>query len=112
MCCKVFGNDTTVTFAAAAGQLQLNVMEPVIDQALFEAIEILSNACVNFGEKCVSDITVNKEVCENYVYNSIGIVTYLNPFIGHHEGDIVGKICAATGKRVCDVVLEHGLFTV
>ncbi|KXF80407.1 aspartate ammonia-lyase [Enterovibrio coralii] len=111
VCFKVIGNDTTVTFAAEAGQLQLNVMEPVIGQALFESIDILANACVNLGEKCVNGITVNKEICEAFVFNSIGIVTYLNPFIGHHEGDIVGKICAETGKNVRDVVLERGLLT-
>lgn len=111
VCFKVIGNDTTVTFAAEAGQLQLNVMEPVIGQALFESIEILKNACVNLRDKCIDGITVNKEVCEAHVFNSIGIVTYLNPFIGHHEGDIVGKICAETGKNVRDVVLERGLLT-
>jgi len=111
VCFKVIGNDTTVTFAAEAGQLQLNVMEPVIGQALFESIDILRNACVNLRDKCVDGITVNKEVCEAHVFNSIGIVTYLNPFIGHHEGDIVGKICAETGKNVREVVLERGLLT-
>ena len=50
-------------------------------------------------------------MCDGYVYNSIGIVTYLNPFIGHHNGDIVGKICAETGKSVREVVLERGLLT-
>lgn len=111
VCFKVIGNDTTVTFAAEAGQLQLNVMEPVIGQAMFETIEILTNACVNLRDKCIDGITVNKEICENYVFNSIGIVTYLNPFIGHHNGDIVGKICATTGRSVREVVLERGLLT-
>ncbi|WP_373818153.1 aspartate ammonia-lyase [Glaesserella sp.] len=111
VCFKVIGNDTTVTFAAEAGQLQLNVMEPVIGQAMFESIEILANACVNLRDKCIDGITVNKEICEGYVFNSIGIVTYLNPFIGHHEGDIVGKICAKTGRSVREVVLERGLLT-
>ncbi|OOF71031.1 aspartate ammonia-lyase [Rodentibacter caecimuris] len=111
VCFKVIGNDTTITFASEAGQLQLNVMEPVIGQAMFESIEILSNACVNLRDKCIDGITVNKEICENYVFNSIGIVTYLNPFIGHHNGDIVGKICAQTGKSVREVVLERGLLT-
>ncbi len=111
VCFKVIGNDITLTLAAEAGQLQLNVMEPVIGQALFESIDILSNACINLADKCVSGITVNKEVCENFVFNSIGIVTYLNPYIGHHEGDIVGKICAQTGKSVREVVLERGLLT-
>lgn len=111
VCFKVIGNDTTITFAAEAGQLQLNVMEPVIGQALFESIDLLKNAVINLRDKCIDGITVNKEVCEHFVFNSIGIVTYLNPFIGHHEGDIVGKICAETGKSVRDVVLERGLLT-
>jgi aspartate ammonia-lyase len=111
VCFKVIGNDITVTMASEAGQLQLNVMEPVIGQAMFESIHILTNACYNLLEKCINGITANKEVCESYVYNSIGIVTYLNPFIGHHNGDIVGKICAETGKSVREVVLERGLLT-
>ncbi|MGV2989621.1 aspartate ammonia-lyase [Vibrio sp. E150_011] len=111
VCFKVLGNDTTISFAAEGGQLQLNVMEPVIAQSMFESLEILKNACVNLRDKCVDGITVNKEVCESYVYNSIGIVTYLNPYIGHHEGDIVGKICAETGKSVKEVVLERGLLS-
>ena len=111
VCFKVIGNDTTVTFAAEAGQLQLNVMEPVIGQSMFESISLLTNAGVNLRDKCIDGITVNREICQNYVFNSIGIVTYLNPFIGHHNGDIVGKICAQTGKGVREVVLEKGLLT-
>ncbi|MDP0268415.1 aspartate ammonia-lyase [Glaesserella parasuis] len=111
VCFKIIGNDTCITFAAEAGQLQLNVMEPIIGQAMFESIDILANACVNLRDKCIDGITVNKEICEGYVFNSIGIVTYLNPFIGHHEGDIVGKICATTGRSVREVVLERGLLT-
>ncbi|OEF29414.1 aspartate ammonia-lyase [Vibrio rumoiensis] len=111
VCFKVLGNDTALSFAAEGGQLQLNVMEPVIAQCMFESLEILKNACVNLRDKCIDGITVNKEVCEAYVYNSIGIVTYLNPYIGHHEGDIVGKICAETGKSVREIVLDRGLLT-
>lgn len=110
-CFKVIGNDTCVTIAAEAGQLQLNVMEPAIGQAIFESISLMNNSCRNLLEKCINGITVNKEICEKYVFNSIGIVTYLNPFIGHHNGDIVGKICAETGKNVREVVLERGLLT-
>ncbi len=68
VCFKVIGNDTTVTMASEAGQLQLNVMEPVIGQAMFESIHILTNACYNLLEKCVNGITANR-----YLYNSIGI---------------------------------------
>ncbi len=110
VCFKVIGNDTTVTMAAEAGQLQLNVMEPVIGRH----VRIRSHSdqrLLQPAGKCINGITANKEVCEGYVYNSIGIVTYLNPFIGHHNGDIVGKICAETGKSVREVVLERGLLT-
>lgn len=111
VCFKVMGNDITVTMAAEAGQLQLNVMEPAIGQAMFESISLLTNACRTLADKCVNGITVNAERCKDYVFNSIGIITYLNPFIGHHEGDVVGKICAETGRSVRDVVLERGLLT-
>ncbi|MCL9783522.1 aspartate ammonia-lyase [Vibrio sp. S4M6] len=111
VCFKVLGNDNTISIAAEGGQLQLNVMEPVIAQSIFESLDILTNACVNLRDKCIDGITVNKEICEGYVHNSIGIVTYLNPYIGHHQGDIVGKICAETGKSVREVVLERGLLT-
>lgn len=111
VCFKVIGNDMCITMAAEAGQLQLNVMEPVIAQSMFESISLLTNACYNLVEKCVKGITANKKVCEDYVFNSIGIVTYLNPFIGHHNGDKIGKICAQTGKNVREVVLELELLT-
>lgn len=111
VCFKVIGNNTCITMAAEAGQLQLNVMEPVIGQAMFESLHILTNACYNLQDKCIGGITANQDICEQYVFNSIGIVTYLNPFIGHHNGDIVGKICAETGKSVREVVLERGLLT-
>ncbi|MCQ9342870.1 aspartate ammonia-lyase [Corynebacterium kozikiae] len=109
VCFKVFGNDLTVTMAAEAGQLQLNVMEPVIGEALFQSIRILGNAVDALREKCVVGITANPEVCRAYVENSIGIVTYLNPFIGHHNGDMIGKEAAATGRSVRELVLEKGL---
>lgn len=111
VCFKVFGNDATVSMAAEAGQLQLNVMEPVIAQSLFESIHLLTNAATTLREKCVAGITANKEVCEAYVTNSIGIVTYLNPVIGHHWGDVIGREAAETGRSVFDLVLEKELMT-
>lgn len=109
VCFKVLGNDVTLSMAAEAGQLQLNVMEPVIGQVLFESISILSNAVTTLETKCIVGITANEEICRNYVLNSIGIITYLNPFIGHHNGDKIGKEAARTGKSVRELVLEHGL---
>ncbi|WP_341358047.1 aspartate ammonia-lyase [Georgenia sp. M64] len=109
VCFKVIGNDVTVSMAAEAGQLQLNVMEPVIAQACFESLHLLTNACDNLTERCVVGITANEEIARGYVLNSIGIVTFLNPIIGHHNGDLVGRECARTGKSVREVVLEMGL---
>ena len=109
VCFRVFGNDITVTWAAEAGQLQLNVMEPAIGQAMFESLLTLTNAADTLREKCVTGITANEDVCQAYVDNSIGIITYLNPFIGHHNGDVVGKEAAETGRSVRELVLEKGL---
>lgn len=109
VCFKVFGNDVTVSFAAEAGQLELNVMEPAAAQAMFESLKILTNAAKTLREKCVEDITANEDVCRAFVHNSIGIITYLNPFIGHHAGDMIGREAAATGKSVRELVLAHGL---
>lgn len=108
-CFKVVGNDTTVTVAAEAGQLQLNAMEPVIAQATFESLMLLKNSCLILQDKCIEGITANESYCLNYILNSIGIITYLNPIIGHGEGDIVGRICAKTGKSVKAVILERNL---
>ncbi|MDD7581680.1 aspartate ammonia-lyase [Corynebacterium sp. 32222D000AT] len=109
VCFKVFGNDISVNMAAEAGQLQLNVMEPVIGEALFQSIRIMGNAVDTLREKCVEGITANADVCRHYVESSIGIVTYLNPFIGHHNGDLIAKESLETGKGVRDLVLEKGL---
>jgi aspartate ammonia-lyase len=106
---KVIGNDMVVTLAAEAGQLQLNAMEPVIAQAIFESITLLANGADCLRTKCVDGITVNTETCAGYVHNSIGLVTFLNPVLGHAVCDDIGKECARTGKSVRQVVLERGL---
>ncbi len=111
VCFKVIGNDLTITLASEAGQLQLNVMEPVIASSLFESVNLLSNACYTLREKCIDGITTNPEICMANVMNSIAIVTFLDPILGHEKCDEIGKICAKTGKNVSDVVLELGLAT-
>ncbi len=110
-CFKVIGNDTTITFAAEAGQLELNVMEPVITECLFESEIWLSNALDTLTEKCVLGITVNKEHCIDMVKHSIGIVTALNPYIGYKNSTKVAKEAFDAGKSVYDVVLEKELMT-
>ncbi|MGB0851224.1 MAG: lyase family protein, partial [Bacteroidia bacterium] len=111
VCFKVIGNDVSISFAAEAGQLQLNVMEPVIAQCLFESIELLSNSCTTLADKCISGITANPEHTHQMVLNSVGLITFLNPYIGHHMGDIIGKEAILTGKSIRELVLEKDLLT-
>ena len=111
VCFKVIGNDTCVAFAAEAGQLQLNVMEPVIAQSILESQTWLINVMNTLRTKCVDGITVNAEHCYKMVKNSIGIVTALNPYIGYKASTKVAKEALETGGSVYDLVLEHGLMT-
>jgi aspartate ammonia-lyase len=111
VCYKVIGNDLTVTFAAEAGQLQLNVMEPVLCHAIMESINFLCNALATLTEKCIKGITANKDVCLNMVRNSIGIVTALNPYIGYKNATMIAKEALATGQSVYNLVLQHQLLT-
>jgi aspartate ammonia-lyase len=111
VCFKVIGNDATISFAAEAGQLELNVMEPVITESLFESLAWLSNAIDTLVEECILGITVNKERCYEMVKNSIGIVTALNPYIGYKTCTKVAKEALETDRSVYDIVLEQGLMT-
>lgn len=108
---KVIGNDLTVTFAAEAGQLQLNVMEPVIAVSINESIELLINAIQTLDEKCVQGITANEKTCFEAVMRSVGIITLLDPILGHAKCDEIGKQCIAENKTIQEVVLEQGLLT-
>ncbi len=111
VCYKVIGNDLTVTFAAEAGQLQLNVMEPVLSHAIMENIHFLCNAMDTLRDKCIVGITANKEVCLNMVKHSIGIVTALNPYIGYKNSTEIAKEALETGKSVYNLVLEKGVLS-
>lgn len=111
VCFKIIGNDATISFAAEAGQLQLNVNEPVIAQCLFESLELLSNAIETLATKCISGITANIEHTREMVYNSIGLITFLTPYIGHHMGDLIGKEAVVTGKSIRELVREKNLLS-
>lgn len=108
----VIGCDITVTMAAEAGQLQLNVMEPVIAFSLFSSFTYMENACYTLTNKCVTGITANEEICANMVMNSIGIVTSLNPILGYEEASSIAKEALATGKSIHQItVAERKLIT-
>ena len=108
---KVIGNDLTTTMAAEAGQLELNVMEPVMVESLFESIEILKNGMDTLGSRCIAGITANREVCESNVRNSIGIVTALNPHLGYEVCTALAKKALEQNDSVYDLVLEQQLLS-
>ncbi len=108
---KVIGNDLTVTLAAEAGQLQLNVFEPIIVESLFESIEMLKNGMMTLKQKCVDGITVNEERCRSLVENSIGLVTALNPVLGYETSTQLAKEALDKNKGVYELVLEKKLLS-
>jgi len=108
---EVIGNDVTVSFAAEAGQLQLNAFEPVIAHSLFDSLHHLRNGCLTLSERCVDGITANRERLYEMVTHSIGLVTALNPYIGYINATEVAQEALATGGSVADLVLARGLLT-
>jgi len=108
---KVIGNDNTVTMAAEAGQLELNVMEPVIVQSIFESIEMLKNGMSTLRSRCIEGITANPENCRRMVENSIGLVTALNPVLGYEICTKLAKEALERNIGVYDLVIEKKLFT-
>ena len=108
---KVIGNDLTITLGAEAGQLELNVMEPVMVESLFESIEILKRGMDTLGSRCIAGITANEAVCAANVKNSIGIVTALNPHLGYEVCTALAKEALEHDLSVYDLVLEQQLLS-
>ena len=108
---EVIGNDLTVTMAAEAGQLELNVMEPVIAYNLFSSLDMLSRACHTLTERCIRGITANREVCRYMVENSIGLVTALNPLLGYEKSTEIAREAMDSGRSVYEIVLEKEYLT-
>lgn len=108
---EVIGNDITVSFAAEAGQLQLNAFEPIIAHSIFKSVSHLRNGCLTLAERCVKGITANKEHLRSLVENSIGIVTALNPYIGYANATQVAQEAHASGGSVYEIVLRKGLLS-
>jgi aspartate ammonia-lyase len=103
----VIGMDTTVTLAASAGQLQLNVMEPVISFALFTSIMALENAVDSLAKNCVAGITANAERTREMVLNSLGIVTMLKPVLGYKQCAEIAREGYTQGKSLHRIVVEE-----
>jgi len=111
VCFDVIGGDVTVTMAAEAGQLQLNVFEPIIAYRLLRGMAMLANACSVLRERCVEGITANPERMRGFVEHSIGIVTALVPVLGYEACTEIARDALRSGRGVYDLVLERGLLT-
>ncbi len=111
VCYRVIGNDMTISLASDNGQLELNVMEPVIAYTLFESIHLLENGYDTLRRFCIDGIRANEERCRQLVEHSIGIVTMLNPIIGYKTSTKIAKEASETGRGVYELVLEHKLLT-
>lgn len=108
---KVIGNELCVTMAGEAAQMELNAMEPVMVQCCFESAELLGNGFDTLRTLCVDGIVANPDRCREEVYNSIGVVTALNPIIGYKNSTKIAKEALETGKSVYQLVLDHGVLT-
>ncbi len=111
VCYKVMGNDLTVTMAGDAAQMELNAMEPVMAQCCFESADIMMAGFDTLRTRCIDGITANVERCREYVHNSIGIVTALNPVIGYKNSTKIAKEAMETGRGVYELVIEHGILS-
>jgi aspartate ammonia-lyase len=111
VCFQVIGNDLAIATAAQAGQLELNVMMPVIAFNLLMSLTILTNALNALRERCVDGITANEERCRWYFEHSVALVTALNPRIGYARAAELAKQAIASGKTIREVIAETGMFT-
>ena len=105
----VIGNDSTITLAAEAGQLELNAFEPVIFYKLFESLTCMKNAVKTLTVNCIDGITSNKKRCEQLLFDSVGTVTALCPYIGYKKAAELAKRALRENKKIKDLVKEQGL---
>jgi fumarate hydratase class II len=110
-CFHVMGDDLTVTLAGQAGQLELNVMMPIIAHNLFEMMHVIIGAIQAFTDKCVTGIQANREKAEGWLAKNAILVTALNPVIGYLKGAEVAKEAMASNRTIKEVVVEKGYLT-
>jgi len=111
ICYQIIGYDVTIAMASEASELELNMAEPIIAYDLLHGLMIMKNACVTLVARCITGIKANEQRCREYVENSIGIVTALNPVIGYEKSASIAKEALATGGSVYELVLKKGWLT-
>jgi aspartate ammonia-lyase len=111
ICFQIIGNDVTVSMAAEASELELNMAEPIIAFNLFFGLTLLRNAAIVLASRCIAGIEPNRERCRDYVQNSIGLVTALNPVLGYERSAAIAKEALKTGGSVYDLLIAKGWLT-
>jgi len=111
ICFQVIGNDTCIAQAAGAGQMELNVMMPVINFNLLWSVEILTNGARMLRERCIEGIEADADRCAAYLHGTIGLATVLNPVIGYHRAAEVARQAFEGGRSIREVVIERGILS-
>ncbi|MBQ1335662.1 MAG: aspartate ammonia-lyase [Selenomonadaceae bacterium] len=108
-CYQVIGNDLAVTLGVENGQLELNVMEPIMAYNLFSSMNYIAAGCRTFVDKLLEGMEANREQCQKWVDNSVGVVTALLPHIGYEQSAMLAKEAYNTGRPIREIILEKGI---
>jgi aspartate ammonia-lyase len=108
---QVIGNDHTICLASEAGQLELNVMEPVLVFNLLQSISIMNNGFRSFTDHCLVDIEANEIRLKEYVEKSAGVITAVNPHLGYEAAARIAREAILTGQSIRDLCLQNDVLT-
>jgi aspartate ammonia-lyase len=111
VCFQVIGHDVTIAMAAQAGQLELNVMMPVISHALLQSLDILACGIAAFTSRCVVGLQADAERCRRYAEETVALITALSPRIGYERAAALAKEVWTSGRSVREVVAAQGILT-
>lgn len=108
---QVIGNDNTICLASEAGQLELNVMEPILVFNLLQSISIMNNGFRVFTDYCVTGITANEQQMQHYVDSSVGTITAINPHVGYEAAAAIAREAISEGKSIRELCTQHGVLS-
>lgn len=111
VCFFVSGMENTVSMAVSAGQLELNVMMPIIANSTLWSIEYLTNALEVLDKKCISGIKANKEILKKYAQSSLALATILSPYIGYEKTAEIVKLSKKTGKPILNLIRKQRILS-
>lgn len=108
---QVMGNDATIGFAASQGNFELNVFKPVIAYNFLQSARLLADSMVSFNDHCAVGIEPNREKIDEYLHNSLMLVTALNPHIGYENAAMIAKTAHKEGSTLKEAAIKSGILT-